>query len=565
MLKKLSVKNFALIENAEIIFTEGFNVISGETGSGKSILLESLNFVLGAKADKNLIRNGQDFTYVCAEFDVSNLDNVYSVYNELDFEIDDTLIITRKFTLDGKNSIKINGNSANVSMIKKFTQYLVDVHGQSEHFSLLSASNQMAVVDKYGGDEIHNIKTVIKNLVSEYKNIDNQLSSLGGDENTRLIRLDVLNFQINEIKTVDLKDGEFEELNAIRDKLKNQEKITNTLLSLKDSLLGDSGALDIVSNACRSSKNITSYSSEYDALSDKIYNIYSEIEDASQLIEQYIDSFDYSDYDLDEVENRLSDIKRIKKKYGETFNEISKFLSDAIVEKDKLENFNDIYKNLLLEKDKLKKNLYLEYDNLRACREKISDQIRCNVLEELSELGLKNSNFDIKFSPKPCIEDCDFTKCGYDEIEFLFTANLGEPLKPLSSVISGGEMSRFLLALKTQTSRCNEISCFVFDEIDAGISGLVARIVGEKLVKISKNTQVIAITHLPQIVAFGDNNLLIYKQVENECTYTKIKTMSIDDKINEISRLIGGSKDSKSALDHSLNVINEANNFKKNC
>lgn len=562
MLNKLLIKNFALIDNVEIIFKEGLNVLSGETGSGKSIILEALSFVLGSKADKTLIRSGENECVVTAEFDLSNLDWKSKVYAELDFEDDDILIITRKFNIEGKTSIKINGNTANVSIIKKFTSFLVDIHNQSEHFSLLNTTNQLALIDKFGGDKLQEQKNIVKNILTEYKEIKKELLELGGNENQRLIRLDVLNFQIDEIRKIDLKDGEEDKLLEIKEKLKYQEKILNALSSVKFSISNEGGIGDILSNSTREASYITNLSQDYQNIYERLSSVYSEIDDIASTCNDLIQSFDYNDYNYDEIENRLEDIKKLKKKYGNSYIEINNFLENAKTEKEKLENFNVLYEKLLTKEAELKSSLYTQYKTLREIREITAKSLSENILKELHELGMTNASFEVQFNSVPSINDCSFDTIGFDNIEFMFSANLGQPLKPLSYVISGGEMSRFMLAIKVQTSKYNEISTFVFDEIDAGISGVVAKIVGEKLVRISNNTQVIAISHLPQIVAFGDNNLLISKSVKNQNTFTDVVSLDKTGKIKEISRLIGSFSNNKTTNDHSINIIEEADKFK---
>ncbi len=563
MLKKITVKNFALIDYAEIIFTEGFNVLSGETGAGKSIVLESLNFVLGAKADKNLIRSGESECFVTAEFDLSFATWAKTVYEELDYEYDDTIIISRKFNDSGKSAIKINGYPANVSILKKFTSYLVDVHGQSEHFSLLSQTNQLYLIDKFGGEEILALKKEISILLDEYKSLKNQLNQLGGEESGRLIRLDVLSFQINEIESANVQEGEEEKLLEIKEKLKHQEKIINALSSIKYSLANEGGVSDITSNAVKQASFISDLSEEYNVLYERLNNVYSEIEDLAMTSENLLESFDFSEYSIDEINERLAVIKNLKKKYGDNYNEILLFLDNAKKEKDKLENFSTIYQDLIIKEAKYKDILYNKYCELSNIRKETAKNLSESVVVELRELGMENAKFNVEFSNPNNIEDTKFDGVGYDSVIFTFSANVGEPLKPLSYIISGGEMSRFMLALKVQTAKCNDISTFVFDEIDAGISGAVAKIVSEKLVKISKNVQVVSISHLPQIVSFGDNNLLIYKTVENSSSHTRIKPLSKEDKVLEISRLIGGDINSSSANIHAMEMIKQADAIKK--
>ncbi len=563
MLQKLCIKNVALIESVEINFTQGLNVLSGETGAGKSVIIESLNFVLGAKADKTIIRSGSDECFVRAEFDVQENNSVIALYNEFDFEVEDVLIITRKFTIDGKNSIKINGNTATVGMLKKFTSILVDVHGQSEHFNLLKNSNQLDLLDKLGGEPVQALKTTIKSEYEQYKQTIKELNDLGGDESARLVRLDILNYQINEIEKADLKENEEEELLSSKQKIQFQEKITNALNAVKSSIDDEGGVSDILSNASRMLSGVSNLDDEYLKLYDRLESVFSELDDISNSATNFLDSLDVLELNPYEVEARLDLIKGLKAKYGNSILEINDFCLRAIEERNKLENCNEIVDRLSEIKLSKENALYALYKKLSVLRKATADEFKNNVIGELVELGMPKATFDVSFSELPEIEECSFSSFnGIDKIEFLFSANLGEPLKPLSLVISGGEMSRFMLAIKTQTSKHNDISTFIFDEIDAGISGNVAKIVAQKFAKIACDTQIIAISHLPQISAMADNNLFIQKFETGEKTITTVKTLNATEKIEEVVRLIGGGSDSESAINHATELIQKAKQFK---
>ncbi len=556
MLQKLLIKNIALIDYAEIPFFNGLNVLSGETGAGKSVILESLNFVLGAKADKTLIRNGQTECSVVAEFNVENNSAINEICEELDFEQEDLLIISRKFTIDGKSSIKINGNSATVSMLRKFTSLLVDVHGQSEHFNLLKTANQLALLDSFGGQVLAEIKAKLSNEYTKYKNILAKINELGGDESQRLIKLDVLNYQINEITNANLQNDEEENLISIKHKLINQEKIIVSLRGVYDCISADGGVEDILSNARKLLSSISNFDKEYADLYDRLENVFAEINDIADNSNNILDNFEESEYNIDQVEERLALIKSLKNKYGDSFTKINEFLENAIAEKEKIENYAQLFEDLNLEKTKLEKIIYNLYDELSYKRREYAKIFEENVVKELQELGMKSARFEARFAEKPEIDNCKFnTSNGFDNIEFMFSANLGEPLKNLSMVISGGEMSRFMLAIKAQTSKFNDVSTFIFDEIDAGISGNIAKIVAEKFAKISIHTQIIAISHLPQISAMADNNLLIEKTEDGTKTTTSVKTLTYEQKIDEIIRLVGGDKSSLSAKEHAKELL----------
>ncbi len=563
MLNKLIIKNIALIESAEISFSQGFNVLSGETGSGKSVIIESLNFVLGAKADRTFIRSGADECYVCAEFDVSDCDFSDELFEEIDAEREEILIITRKFSLAGKNSIKINGVNVTAGMLRKFTARLVDVHGQSDHFELLSTVNQLKLLDKFGGEEIDSLKKNIKSLYENYKENSEKLKNLGGEESERLVRLDILNFQISEIENLGLKENEEEELIQLRDKLLHQQKIIGALNAVKSAINDEGGANDILANALRVIATVASLGKEYSDFYERFQNAYSELSDIADCADTFIDSFDYTDYDADSVEERLDKIKTLKRKYGNSYSEINDFYKRALEEREKLENFNEVAAELLVSVEKIKKDLYEKYSFLSESRRKYGKIFSENVLKELKELAMNNAKFEIKFSDKPDFENCKFDSAnGFDNIDFMFSANLGEPLKPLSNVISGGEMSRFMLSVKAQTAKFNDISTFIFDEIDAGISGKVARVVAEKLCRISRSVQVIAISHLPQIASFADNNLYIFKNESGETTYTGVKNLDENGKVVEVARLVGGSAENESAVALAKSLIDEANRYK---
>ena len=564
MLQKLLIKNIALIDCAEICFGKGLNVLSGETGAGKSVIIESLNFVLGAKADKTLIRSGQTECSVVAEFDVSENSAIKEVFNELDIEQDDILLVSRKFTLDGKSSIKINGNSATATMLRKFTSVLVDVHGQSEHFNLLKTANQLALLDSVSGQTVDNIKQELKEKFNKYKQIVNELNEFGGDESQRLIRLDVLSFQIDEISKANLEDGEEEKLAIIKQKLTNQEKIISALNGLSQTLSGEGGVEDILGNANRLIGSISGFDNAYNDLYERIENAYSEISDLSSTANNLLDSFEQCEYNPYEIESRLDLIKSLKNKYGSSISEIHQFLENASLEKEKLENYSQKIEELENEKLHISKLIFDLYKKLSNARRENAKIFENNIKAELCELGMKKANFEIYFSDFPEFSDCKFVSAnGVDEIEFLFSANFGEPLKNLSMVISGGEMSRFMLSIKAQTAKFNDVSTFIFDEIDAGISGNVAKIVAEKFAKIACSTQIIAITHLPQISSMADNNLFIEKFEGDEKTITTVKELNESEKIEEIIRLVGG-KESNNARELAKELISKSKEFKSN-
>ncbi len=564
MLNCLTIKNVALIDNVKIQFNKGLNVLSGETGSGKSVILESLNFVLGAKAEKSMIRHGENECFVSAEFDVSGREDIKSIYDSLDLEYDEILLITRKFNLDGKSTVKINGETVTLSMVRKFTSFLVDVHGQSEHFYLLKNSNQLDLLDKLGGNLVYGIKENLKNTFYTLKDLISSLNEFGGTESERENKLDLINYQINEIEKADLKLGEDENLSQIKEKLNNQEKILSSLSTLKSCISDEGCALDVLSGAERAISNISNYSQEYNSLLERVSSVVYELEDISQTAQNRIEDFDYADVDPEYVEERLDLIKKLKRKYGDTIEEVFSFLDNAVIERDKLLNYQDCIEKINKDILDCKKDVYSIYKQLSDARKDTALEFSKHVITTLKELSISNAEFKISFTEEPSFDECKFSSSnGFDEIDFEFSANAGEPLKKLSEVISGGEMSRFMLAIKTLTAKHNNISTFVFDEIDAGISGVVAKNMAQKFYNLSLERQIIAITHLPQISSMADNNVLIEKVDENGKTKTIVSILTDDEKVNEIVRLSGGDVKSNTSIMHAKELINNALEYKK--
>lgn len=564
MLARFELKNIALVDYAEIDFTEGVNILSGETGSGKSVILDSINFVLGAKADRSMIRYGTTDCSATATFILPPDHPARRYLSDLDAD-DDTLVITRKYNIDGRGSIKVNGVTVNASMLRQLTARLVDVHGQSEHFSLLKEDEQLSVLDNYYGDKIQSIKDKIAPEISRLDGINSKIRSLGGNESERALRMDILKYQINEIDNAALADGEEEELVARHRRLVNSEKIITALSAARETLSGDGGVSDSIGNAMHELGSISSLDEEYADLSARLDSVGIELDDISESISECLDSFDFDKDEAENVENRLELIKNLKKKYGKNIKSILEFRDKAEEEYDRLINFDKQSEKLFKEKAALKGEIYQYFENLRKMREQAAEEFCSNVEGELRELGMSKARFKVEFSAFPDEENLgdSLSANGADAVEFMFSANLGEPLKPLAKIISGGEISRFMLAVRTQTAKAQSISTFIFDEIDSGISGVIASVVAEKFAKIALDKQIIAITHLPQIACMADNSLLIEKREVNGKTRTIVRNLSKDERVAEITRLVGGSMDSKAAVAHANEMISAADEYKR--
>lgn len=562
MLSRLSIKNVALIENADITFGEGLNVLSGETGAGKSVILDSVNFVLGAKADRTMIRYGETECIVKAEFSVSENSKAVQALRELDIDSDGEIIISRKFTESGKNSVKINGNAVTATMLRTVTDSLVDVHGQSEHFFLLKESNQLKTLDSVVGGELTEEKEKLATLLREDREIDERISLLGGDEQERGRRLDILKFQIDEIESVDIREGEEEELLAKRNKINNLEKIISSLREATEALSGETGVLDGLRYANRALSAISKLDESYQTVCEKLESIAIDADDVAETLSDMAEELYFDENEAQETETRLDAIRSLKRKYGANKGQIDEYLEKIRAEYELLSDCEGQYAVLTAQKSKVLRKIYEICRKMTALRKEHGEAFCRRVTEELKTLNIERAQFAIEFG-EYTEEDAEKANSnGLDTVRFLFSANAGEPMKPLGKIISGGEMSRFMLAVKTQLSDVNEISTYIFDEIDAGISGKTAKVVGEKLARIAKNTQIIAVSHLAQIAAMSDEEFLIEKREENDKTVTHVYSLDRTQKTKELVRLLGGTEKDEYALKHAEELLKQAKEYK---
>ena len=559
MLHRLHIKNIALISEADIEFDDKLNVLSGETGSGKSVILDSINFVLGSKADKTMIRFGEQEATVRAEFIVDENSAATEILREYDIETDGEIIITRRLNVDGKGSIKLNGNTVTATMLKSVTQHLVDVHGQSEHFFLLNEENQLKVIDGICGAQVAEIKHNLAELIAQKRELKSKIAALGGDESERERKLDLLKFQISEIESAELKVGEFEELKARQNIIANTEKIFSALNTAHSLLSDDGGSIDGISSSKHYLNTISGFGEDYEQIAARLENLSVEASDIAETLSDLADNLTFDEQEASYIDERLTLIKALKKKYGEDEEHILRFLENAKAEYDAISdsaNAIEKYEKGIFECDG---KIFALCQKLTDLRKNTADKFCKAVTAELKTLNIQNASFEVQFNEYDRQTANLQSANGSDIVCFMFSANKGEPLKPLSKVISGGEMSRFMLAVKTQLKDLNGISTYIFDEIDAGISGYTAKTVAEKFIKISQNTQILAVSHLPQVCAASSAQFLIYKVEENSKTLTKVKRLTDDEKISEIVRLTGSVK-SDAATEHARELINQFKN-----
>lgn len=537
MLVSLHIKNIAIIEECLVEFGKGVNVLSGETGAGKSIVIDSLNFLLGGRSDKSLIRYGASFGSVEGVFEIDS--TLFPFLEELGIEPDNTLIIKRTMT-ETRNEIKVNGSPFNLTMLKKLTSILVDILGQHEHQSLLKVSSHLGLIDKYSQKSTELLSKYEK-LYREYKQTQNELDNFG-DARSRDRRKSTLEFQIEDIKKAELKEGEEEALLKQRDRFRNAEKLVEGVAGAYNSLSGDEMSVSgLVSNAIRYLKLVSHYDEKLEDLQSRLDEARIEIVDIADTLESYADNFDFDSRIAERVERRVDQIKLLKRKYGSTVEEILQELENMQNEYDDLCNSDNKIAELNKKLEKLKKEIFVAGTQLSKERRATALRFEKAILKELGDLAMKGTEFKVSFNEE--LTEDNFTEYfnsnGFDSVEFLISPNVGEPLRNLSKIASGGEMSRFMLAIKNIIAGLDGIETLVFDEIDTGISGKVAQTVAEKLNNISVGRQVIAVTHLPQLASFADTHFLISKSVTDGKTLTKLVVLSEEERIEEVSRLAG--------------------------
>lgn len=560
MLQSLTIKNIALIDSLTIDLSSGFNVLTGETGAGKSLIIDSIALLLGEKADKSLISYGENFASVEAVFETTSED-VLSKLEEYGLERENTIVIYRKLSQDGKNECRVNGKSFTLSMLKSITAPLMDLHGQFQHQELLKNSCQLMTLDNFGGEELLKIKNEYKEIYLKLKDIKKQLKSFNFDSKDREKLLDLYAYQINEIEEANFKDGEEEELKEFRMKVLNQEKIATSLSRATMVLSGDGsfGVLDSIKRCEHEVLDTTKYMPENEELVNRISSLRIEIDDIVETLEDQKNNLDFDDYLAAENEKRLDLLVSLKKKYGDNISEINNYLESIRKEYEKLQNSAEIVEKLEKELEITQNKLILKSQQLSKIRQEKSQKFKEKVIIELRELSMKGAKFEIAFESLD-EETCDDT--GFDKIEFLFTANSGQPLKPLNKVASGGEMSRFMLAVKNIIADIDGIDTMIFDEIDTGISGDTANVLAQKLAEIGKLHQVICVTHLAQVASYGKNHYFISKADVDGKTKTALTLLEDEGRVCEIARIIGGTV-SDFSKSHAKLMLEAGKNYNK--
>ncbi len=536
MLQRITIHNLALIRDLEIRFLPELNVFSGETGAGKSIIVDSLMLLVGARYDKSFLKFGEDSGFVEGVFGFEN----GAPLEQLGIDCEDGFfIVTRKFFKDGRNDIRVNGKQVTTAMLRELMQNYVDIYGQNEYQSLLKITEQRKILDYFVFKADDAPMKAHKAIFDEYKSVRSELDSLG-DETARAQRIDVLKYQLDEIAAADVKRGEEDKLVERRHVLMASERIKTALAECVDMLDGDEGASDGVSSAVHGIAAIAGLDEKYAEIHDRLKSVSIELDDIAECVKDELEGMGDSERELDEVVARLDKLRALKSKYG-NYDAMQKFVEDARAELDRAENGAELYEKLTRRESELRGKLYDSCKTLSDMRKRGAATMQKQIQSELADLGMAKAKFETVFAEMPSADKfvSRVTATGCDEFEFYLSPSVGQPLLPLAKIISGGEMSRFMLAIKLVTGNLSNIETMIFDEIDTGISGAIGLCVAKKLATLSRGHQVLCVTHLPQIAAMADGHYFIEKHEADGDTATRVTPLDKNGMVSEISRLSG--------------------------
>lgn len=557
MLSNLKISDIAIIKEAVIDFDNGLNVLTGETGAGKSIIIDAINAIIGERTSRELIRTGSNNAEVSAFFESIN-DDVVEILNEfgIALEEDNSLLISRKISPDGKNICKVNGTSVSVSMLKKIGQALINVHGQMDNQNLLNEELHYTYIDSFADNK--DIFDEYSQAYNEYCTCKRRFDNLIVNESEKSRKIDILSYQIKEIEDADIKLGEWEDLEKRKKVLQNAEQLISLVNNAVEIINGNdnfSGVADMLNTASNSLIKATAFDETLNNVSDTIAEMSYNITDCASELNTFLYSLDVDPNELDIIEERLDILFRLSKKYGQNETEILAFLENAQKELEDITFSDKLKEQLEIELNEKYKKMEKASHMLSVNRQKFGEIFINKVKDELQFLDMTSISFKMIQNRKA------FDETGADDIYFLISANAGEEPKPLSKIASGGELSRIMLAIKNVLSSKDNVQTLIFDEVDTGVSGRAAQKIGIKLKEVSKNRQVLCVTHLAQIACFADNHFLISKSESDNKTYTKVENLDNDGKIHELARIIGGIEATQLSLDAAAEMIENAKRY----
>ncbi|PLT29142.1 DNA repair protein RecN [Peribacillus deserti] len=566
MLAELSIKNFAIIESLTVSFEKGLTVLTGETGAGKSIIIDAINLLIGGRGSSEFVRHGEDKAELEGLFQIESNHAIVAKAAEFGIDVSDGMAVLRRdISSSGKSVCRVNGKLVTIAVLREIGGTLVDIHSQHEHQELMDADLHLPLLDHFGGKDISSALHEYQQLYKRYETAAKQLKSLSQDEQKMAHRLDLIQFQYDEISKAELKLNEDEELSEEKQRISNFERIHEALQSSYHSLGGEQKGLDWIGVAMNQLEEAASLDPALSEVSEQVANSFYILEDAISSIRNQLDSLEFDPERLDFIEGRLNEINGLKRKYGKTVEDILEYSAAIEEEIETLLNRETHIAKIETELSSIRKDLVVEAKNLSLLRQKYAKKLTDQIHKELKDLYMEKTVFEVHFH-QTAVEHGDMTekihRSGFDIVEFFISTNPGEPLKPLNKIASGGELSRIILALKNIFSEHQGITSIIFDEVDTGVSGRVAQSMAEKIYKVSVGSQVLCISHLPQVAAMADTHLFISKQTVNGRTKTKVHPLDENEKIKEIGRMISGVEITELTKEHARELIQLANQIK---
>lgn len=552
MLLELSIKDFAIIEKLDASFRQGMTVLTGETGAGKSIIIDAVGLLAGGRGSVDFVRTSADKAVLQGVFDIAEIANTKTVLEELGIEPTNDLVITRELLKTGRSVCRVNGTIVNLNSLKKIGQTLIDIHGQNEHQELMDSDKHLRLLEQFDYAAVADTKQRYQAAFKAYTKLNRRLNQSLKNEHEWNQRVDMLQFQVDEIKAANLIEGEDEELEKRRDQLVNFQSISDALATSFQVLESEEGvsATDQIGNVMQEMQGIADYDEEYEQIADEVQNAYYSLEDVTNRVRSAIDSMEWNPAELDEVEQRLETIRQLKKKYGNSITEILKYLSRIENELAEMTGAGQNLDDLAVEVEKRLQETKQLGTQLTNLRQKMALKLEQAVRDQLAGLYMEKTQFKVQFNSKK-VPELD----GLDNVGFLIQPNPGEDLKPLAKIASGGELSRIMLALKTIFARNEGVTSIIFDEVDTGVSGRVAQAIADKIHEISNHSQVLCISHLPQVAARADYQLHVAKKVVKGRTMTNLTALDDEGRVNEIAKMLAGVDLTELSLEHARELL----------
>ena len=560
MLKELSIKNFAIIEEVSVSFSDGLTVLTGETGAGKSIIIDAVHLLAGGRGSQEFIRHGAKKAELEGLFYIQDAHHpVFQKLQDVGIDVDeDSIILRRDINDHGKSVCRVNGKLVTIAILREIGGSLIDIHGQHESQELMDDRLHIYLLDQFSGNKLHQAKESYFGLFQKYSKLKKEMSAISNNEQQIAQRIDLYQYQINEIDAINLIEGEDEELQSERKKFQNYHKTFERISAAHEALNGESKGLDWIGNAMSELEDIASFDESYKEQAELVSNSFYALQELSYQLKSMMDESEFDEERLNVIEERLAAIQSLKRKYGNSIEEILLYRDKIGEELDGLVNREERIQQRQKALDQIENDLEIEAKELTLYRKKAAKKLSEAILIQLRELYMEKATFEVVFK-----ESANYDKNGKDDVSFYMSTNVGEPAKPISKIASGGELSRMMLALKSIFSKHQGITSIIFDEVDTGVSGRVAQAIAEKIANISRSSQVLCITHLPQVAAMADQQLLIEKEVMDHRTMTKLTEVTGDYRVQELSRMMSGAEITTLTLEHATELLLIAQQRKK--